>query len=209
MDIIAAIIAFEAKLLGFEERHHYLSEKLEQLENRIMTLVEVQQEQLDQLNASVATLQAASAKQSEDGQLLLGLIVDLRASLATALAAGTPPTIVDLTAAIASIDSVTKQLSDETTTDDGVLNPPPPVVGTPPDLPGAVTVAPVTSLPDLNPTPGPALGNVADHPGNPAPLTPAAAVAPPPAPNPGDPTGAAGLTSTDGSVTAGTAAPKG
>ena len=192
--LVEAIAAIEARWQEHHRRHvSVISEYLIRMEQRIMDTVTVSQEQITELQTSVSNLQAQVAPLHSDGQLMLGLITDLRASLATALAAGTAPTLVDLSSAISSIDSVTKQLSADTTTDDAILNPPAPVVGTPP--PGTVVdpaapVAPVGAINDLNPNAGvPVAGNVQDHPGNAAPQDPDDASIPPAAPNAGDPTG--------------------
>lgn len=159
-----------------------------------MALVEVEQAQIDELTASVGTQQTVVGKLKTDSGLMLGLILDLRTALAAALASGVPPTVVDLTGAIASIDSVTKELTDETTTEEAALNPPPVVVGDPPvdqTAAAAPAAAPVGTIGDLNPNAGqPVVGNVQDHPGNPAPDEPDDASAPHPSPNAGDPTGA-------------------
>lgn len=109
--------------------------------------MEITQAQVDALNTSIGKLEAQVAPLKGDNDKMVSLIVDLRASLATALAAGQAPTPVDLTAAIASIDSVTATLSASTTTDDAVLNPPAVVVPPPP--------APPAPPPSTSPTSGP------------------------------------------------------
>lgn len=134
-----------------------------ELRRKLMTQVQVSQEQIDALNASIKKQGDVVALLKADSGLMLGLVVDLRKALADALANGQPLQTVDLTAAIASIDSVTAELSKETTDDEAILNPPAPTVGTP-QAPAAGT-----DLPDGLPN-----GQVAPAPG----------VAPQPAPNP-------------------------
>lgn len=168
------------EIVAIDAAVELIFEHINSVEKRIMALVEVQQEQLDSMNTSLAAQGTAINKLVADNGLIVDLVVNLRAALATALASGTPPTVVDLTQAIASIDSVTKQLSDATTTDEALLNPPPAPVPPPappaPDPAAASPAAPITVANDLNPTPGAATGIVADHPGNAAPAVDMAVV---------------------------------
>lgn len=164
-DYIASVISV------LYARHTSTLNRVIQLEKTIMTMVQIDQAQIDSLHASAIKVQDAATAVGADRDALVALIKGLRDKLATALAAEQPLPVADISDTIAGIDAVTSTLS-QVDSDEQAAIPDTPPAGTP-------VTAPSSSPPPDGVTP-------------PAPATPA-----PAAPNAGDPTGQSGLDHSD------------